>query len=205
MEKEIPNTEVKPTEVITPTQDNNDDVVIEEGKVDPLDTIEDVDALRAEAKKFRGIAGRKDKKETTITPEVKPQEQSQFITREELYADNRKEAARLVTEITGDDDPEKEFKTEMEENWDDVMTYFVSRRGQAKPEDIVKDVKAAYILWKHETGGSIKDNSANELQNTTIGNGSGGSQKPIKPATDTSDDRRFSKPKPPTEWYPKKD
>lgn len=202
MQKEIPSTEVEttpaPTDVPEETtpQDTPDNEQGEDTTKDPFDAIEDP-VLRAEAKKYRGIASRKERKQETSGDD------SKYVTREEIYKQNREEAARLVTEITGDDDPDAEMKQALNDNWDDVMTYYVSRHGQNKAEDIVKDVRAAYILWQHETGGVKSDDSARNLQTTTGGQPTGGGQKPKSTGADTGDDPRFSKPKKPEEWYPK--
>lgn len=204
MQKEIPTTtpivETTPETVVeTPEVE----IAVEGGdttKSDPLDALVDKpQELLAEAKKFRGIASRKDKPKET----PKPVDNTQFVTKEELYADNRKEAVRVLTEISGDDDSLKEVKTEFSDNWDDIMTFFVSRRGQSKPEDIVKDAMVAYHAWKADRGETVNNDSVRLLQSTVIGTAGGGSQKPTAPA-DTSDDARFSKPKPPQDWYPKK-
>lgn len=197
MEKpEATEVETTPEEVVEETTEPEEDTT----KNDPLDTLDDPEELRKEAKKYRGIASRKTKP-AAPAPEKSA---SEYVTREELYADNRKEAARLLTEVSGEDDVQAEVKREFDENWDDIMTYYVSRRGQAKAEDIARDAMAAYAAWKADNGQTV-DDSARQLQTTIVGKGTGGSQKPTKPATDTSDDARFSKPKPPTEWYPKKD
>lgn len=201
MSKEIPT---QKTEVDTkPESIESKEEIIEDGgedttKKDPLDSLSPEELL-AEAKKFRGIASRKDSKPKEAP---KPEAAGDFVTREELYAENRKEAARLVTEISGEDDPLAESKRLIDENWDDIMTYFVSRNGQAKPEHIVEDVMDAYQVWLRRNG-KPADDSARTLQTTTVPKAGGTGEKPKAKSLDTDDDPRFSKGKTPDKWYPK--
>lgn len=209
MQKEIPTTnptvETTPAtpepEVAKTTAPEGDSVPGDDTtKSDPFDAIEDP-VLRDEAKKYRGIANRKQSKEHTAQPTQAPQ--SEYITREEIYADNRNKVIQSFENVA-DDDPQADYKREVDENFQDIMTFYIARNGQGSTEAIHKDIRAAYLIWKDETGGRA-DDSARDLQKTTIGQSTGGQQRPTKPATDVSDDPRFGKPKSPDKWYSKKE
>lgn len=209
MQKEIPTTntavETTPTETVeTEVAETTTEETIQEGtettKSDPFDAIEDPE-LRAEAKKYRGIANRGNRKQAKDIE--KPQTDSQFVTREELYADNRVKVIQDIENFS-DDDPQAGYKRELNDNWQDIMTYFVDRNGQKTPEAIQKDIRAAYLVWKDTTGGAAIDDTARQLQSTTIG-ASNGTQQRASGAPSSDDDPRFQTNKTPDKWYPKKD
>lgn len=185
MEKELPTIETSTDEVITESEDRQD----------PLDTLTDVEEIRREAKKYRGIAARKEKKEVPAQTADTP-----YLTRDEFYATNRKQAITLISQIS-DNDPLAETKRDLNDNWDDIVKYYVVRNGQETPENILEDIYDAHLVWKRRQPGGA-DDSARILQGTVVTTPTGGR---TETKTDTKSDSRFSKGTPPAKWYAKKE
>lgn len=200
--------ELEPQESTTPEGD--DDTEGQGG--DPLDTIEDIDALRAEAKKYRGISQRHTKVKATpkeiAKPEVedKPvqaQTPTDFLTKTDFYKSNERKAIRLATVVGEEDsDTAKQFKSDMLDNWNDVVSLYTPRKGKETPEDIYEDIRDAYLLFRAKTPKETKDDSALELSTTPTTIKSNRTLKSKE--TKTDDDERFSTPKRPDNWYPQK-
>lgn len=205
MQKEIPNilsTVNSTTEPTTtePTEPVVDPVVAEpqtEDKKDPLDVIADPEELRREAKKYRGIASRKQ-------PEAieKPVNDSPYITREEIYENNRKQALDELSNIS-ENDPLADIKREIDENWADIISYYTPRNGQKTADDILEDIYDAHLVWKRRVGNTSTDDSARNLQATVVTQPVGGVKSDTKKTN--SFDERFKKGTPTSEWYKKKD
>ncbi len=155
-----------------------------EDKGDPLDHISDLEALRNEAKKFRGIASRKGgaaphKEAATDTP---------FLTKQDFFRANEKKA---INEVRSD--------AEIDANFDSIKSFYVSRRGKDTPEDIREDLRDAYILWKARQT-PTKDDTASSLAALTVTRPSG--QAPISTVS-TDSDTRFTTAARPETWYKK--
>jgi hypothetical protein len=156
-----------------------------DNKGDPLDAISDVEALRSEAKKYRGIATRKGKspvphQESTETP---------YLTKKDFYLSNEKKA---INEVKAQD-------KDIEANFDAIKSFYVPRRGKDTPEDIREDLKDAFILWKARQAPTANDPSA--LATMTVTRPSG--QAPASTAS-TDSDPRFQTAARPENWYSKK-
>lgn len=192
MEKELPSS-------VAPVTDNTPEVpaVVPEadGTNDPLDSITDVEEIRREAKKYRGIASRKERKDV---PDVKSD--TPYVTRDEFYATNRKQAIESIEMIT-DTDPLADTKREISDNWDDIVKYYVSRNGQETAASILEDIYDAHLVWKRRQVPG--DDSARSLQTMTVANPTGGRSETKANANNI--DKRFSKGTPPAQWYGKKD
>lgn len=179
---------------------------------DRLDKIEDIEVMRAEAKKYRGISQRKSRpktveKENTVIPEkkeapVQAQNTTDFLTKTDFYKSNERKAIRLATVSTEDDSEEiKQFKSDVLENWNDIVGLYTPRKGKETPEDIFEDIKDAYLLYRVKNPKEVKDDSALELTTTpVIKAGKVFKQKEVT----TKEDNRYSLPKKPDSWYPKK-
>lgn len=153
----------------------------DDSKGDPLDQIDDLEALRHEAKKYRGIATRK--KEPTSTT---PGEETPYLTKRELYLINEKKAIHDVRK-----------DSEIDQNFEAIKGYYVSRRGKDTPEDIAEDMRDAYILWKARNPQA--SDGSNDLATIAIARPSGLAPKPQ--ATKTETDPRFQAPSKPESWY----
>jgi hypothetical protein len=203
MQKEIPSvlstTEPTPSEpeVVETIEEEEEQVEEVIDKKDPLDVIADPEELRREAKKYRGIASRKGGTELV----QKPISDSPYITREEVYENNRKAALDELSNIP-DNDPLAEIKREIDDNWSEVISYYSPRNGQKTTEDILEDIYDAHLVWKRRTGGRSSDDSARNLQKTVVTQPTGSSTDNKKePEKSTF----FKKGTPPSEWYKKKD
>lgn len=182
-----------------PNEDNSGEETpeVKEGKKDPLDDIEDIDKLRAEAKGYRSIANRLSKKgEQPSEPAAPtPAPTTDFVTKKDLEDRAEKSAIKLMTGSSDDDnDAVKTMKQAIADNWNDISTYYVNRNGREEPEQIAKDIRSAYILWADEHG---QEADISQLTNVAVLKGS----TPKKTAPVVEEDPRF-KPKPsPSEWY----
>jgi hypothetical protein len=174
----------------------------EEEDGDPLNKM-DRTTLLAEAKKLRAI-GQRNKGKKDEHKEVKtPVDTSMFIKKSDLELANQKKAIRMATtEMETDSDVEKRVKTDLKENWNDVQKYYVSRRGKTSPEDIVDDIRDAYLIFLSRKPAD-KESKVNitELVQTAVMPGQ------VAPKEQKVLDKKppgFKLPKQPTEWYPKK-
>lgn len=158
-----------------------------QGHHDPLDQINDPEQLRHEAKKYRGIAARKDRSdEPAPTPEPTPS--NEYMTKRDFYRVNERVA---ITEI-------KREVPEIEANFDAVKAFYVPRRGKERPEDIMEDLKDALTLFKARNPGTQADPSV-PLSTISVTTPTGTGAQPV--TTSDDDDPRFSKPKSPDSWY----
>lgn len=188
-------------EIIQPKEEEEEEEVIEitEDKEDPLDNLSE-DELRAEAKKLRAIASRRERKEKSIVDTTKPN--TPFITRDEFYATNRTKAIEILTTVN-ESDPLADIKKDLNENWSDIMTYYVARNGQETTEKILEDVYDAHLVWKRRQPAS-SDDSARLLQATVVAQPTGGRTVVKKEAPDTGG-LNFNTGTAVDSWYPKKD
>lgn len=189
------------TEITTEIENDNEEGVIEveDDKEDPLDNLSE-DELRAEAKKLRAINSRFDRKELKNN-NVEPKKATPFITRDEFYATNRSKAIETLTNFS-DNDPLVEVKKELNDNWSEVMAYYVSRNGQDSTESIVEDVFDAYTVWKRRQS-PVADDSARILQATTVTNPTGGRE--VIKKEDEKSTINFNTGTPVESWYKKKE
>ena len=199
MEKELPTMELPITDVTEPTEVEEVIEVEEiEEKEDHLDTLSE-DELRAEAKKLRAINSRFDRKQKVEVKETKPT--TPYITREEFYATNRTKAIETLTNIS-ENDPLADVKKDLNDNWSDVMAFYVPRNGQDTTEKIVEDVFDAYTVWKRRQNPTA-DDSARILQATTVVNPTGG--KPEIKKEEKKSTINFNIGTSVNDWYKKKE
>ena len=180
--------------------------------IDPLDQITDPEALRAEAKKQRGIAARlaKGPKEeepaapVVVTPAPVA---SEFLTKKDFERSNQKKAIRIATTPSDtDDEATQAAKEEIEANWDQVRIHYSGRRGKDTPEDIVEDLLDAHAVWKRKNGSKAADpqgDATRALAPTAVTRPGGSSRAPA-PASGDDSDPRFNKASQPDQWYKKK-
>ena len=158
----------------------------EEPKVETSE--EKIARLENEAGKFRRLYEKK----------VKEQPKGEFVTKEELYKREEKQAVRNVTIIAETDNEDiKEQKAEIKENWDAIMRHFhVDDRSDA---DVVEEgIYDAYAVWKRRGGNTKGDTSVAAKLSMSTGKGGTGKTKEV-PTEMTF----FKKQQPPEEWYPK--
>lgn len=188
MDEQIPALEVASEEAEVLELTPKEETPKEEGG-DPLDKIED-ESARAEAKKWRAIAKRIEKKEVTpATPvvEAKPAAQ-EFLTKADFYKANERKAIR---EATAD--------AEVKANWSAIVPFFVSRRGKETPEDIKEDIQDAITIFNARNAKTAKDDSAAVLTTTSVVKTGGGTSKAPTPTMPN-----FKLPAQPKDWYGKK-
>jgi hypothetical protein len=178
-----------------------------EGDGDPLDKLLDKpEELLAEAKKFRSIKERLEKK-----PEIKPivKDTSDYLKKSDFELANQKAAIKMATGKV--DVSPKTFGVETEqlgkiqqdilENWDEVIKNYAPRRGKDTAEDVLEDIKDAYVLFSIRRPNKEGKPDISELSQTKVipGQASPKEQKP--PVKEPSS---FKLPVQPSEWYPKK-
>lgn len=172
----------------------------EEQGGDPLDEISD-ETARAEAKKWRSIARRMEKKEhvapvakpaaETPKPEPKPEAPAQeFLTKADFYKANERKAVR---EAIAD--------AEVKANWSEIITFYTPRRGKETPEDIAEDIRDAITIFNARNAQKSKDDSAKELSTTKVVKAGGGAQGTTPKTTEPPN---FKLPIQPKDWYAKK-
>lgn len=170
---------------------------------DPLDSIQDVETLRAEAKKLRAIAAREKKKEGEVPPATPAAAASRgdFITRSDFELANQKKAVRLITSLSATDSAEsKERKADILANLESVKQFYSPHRGKDTPEDIAEDLDDAYTLFRKRSP-ATKPDGTKELKENKIIQGTGvGATPPQQPAQDPPG---YRKSKGPTDWYKK--
>jgi len=131
----------------------NPEVNSEELHTDPLDEVFDEDTLRAEAKKYRSIAQRKAKEKAEVkeTPKEEPPKEEpkgDYLKKSDFELANQKKATKLVTTVSeGDTEEAKATKADMLANWESIKALYVPRRGKDTPEDVMEDIKDAYVLF----------------------------------------------------------
>jgi hypothetical protein len=174
---------------------------------DPLDTIQDVDELRAEAKKFRAISSRAKKPEKK---EEKPAEQAVskpaetpdqgFLKKSDFELANQKKAIKMSTIVSETDSEEiKAIKEDLLENWDKVRAFYTPRRGKDTPEDIAEDIKDAYaIFYARNAKKEDKPDLTPLKAHSAMGTGTS-----PKGKTPTVNPPGFRLPSQPADWYKK--
>ena len=155
---------------------------------DPLDEISD-EVVRAEAKKWRAIARRTEKK-----VEPKPAEpiapQPEFLTKADFHKANERKAVREATA-----DPE------VKANWSEIIPFYSPRRGKDTPEDIREDINDAITLYNARHATVAKDDSAAVLATTTVVKVGGGAISKETPKVPNPPN--FKLPTQPKDWYQK--
>lgn len=154
---------------------------------DPLDDIQDPVA-RAEAKKWRAIARRKD--EPKVEAPVVTAPTPEFLTKADFFKSNEKNAIREATA-----DPE------VKANWSDIVPFYTPRRGKETKEDILEDIKDAIILYKARNPEVVTDDSANQLTASPVVKSGGGVADKVTPKPNNPPN--FKLPTPPNQWYKK--
>lgn len=207
--EETTTTEEAPaaTETAAPAADPID--AMDEAKLDAILFARDAslinknlteDEKRAELKKFRAIDTRNKGKETPAKPS-----KDTPITHGDMEKANQKNAIREITIVAPTDDEDaKALKKEVDENWDEIRTFYTNRRGKATVADIVEDIKDAHTLWKARKGGA---QAPAETGAEHLGNHSGyrGGTKPVATPGASPIADRFKGKGGPASWYPKKE
>lgn len=164
---------------------------------DPLDEISDPIA-RADAKKWRAIARRKEKAPAPKVDAVLPKaaepvvSEGKFLTKADFYKSNERKAI-LAAQV----DPE------IKANWSEISALFSSRRGKETAEDISADISDAIILFKAHNPEKIQNDTVAQLTETSVVKTGGG----LAPKTTakTPDLPNLHTPTQPKDWYKKKE
>lgn len=172
---------------------------------DPLDSIQDVDELRAEAKKHRAIAQRhKDKppvetKPVEETPKVEVPT-GDYLKKSDFERANQKKAILMATIINESDSEDvQSMKAELVENWEEIRQYYTPRKGKDTPEGILEDIKDAHTLYSSKKVVTEDKPDNSDLSETKV-DVVGGTKKAKTTKKNPLDDRIRSKSNP-DEWY----
>lgn len=154
------------------------------------------------AKKKDGKGGEAPKTESKPVVQDDP---SAPVSRKEFFLANQKQAIEMATVPAKDDDEEAQaLKKEINDNWDEVRKYYVSKAGKATPKDIYEDILDAHAVWKRKTPapkteGENKEAKARLMQDAGFGGRSGkqadGERKRVIPNTDSSPSTWYGEPK----------
>ena len=176
----MPTLPVEEEKPVTQSESNDSDKETAEQKIARLEK---------EAGKYRRLY----EKKTKETPK------GEFVTREELYKREERQAVKnATTALESDPDDFKSQKAEIKENWNEIMKYFrVDNRSDA---DVIEEgIYDAFAVWKRRTNGVVKSDTA-IAANLSTSTGKGGASPNQVPAHRTF----FPKPQSVEEWYPKK-
>ena len=82
----------------------------------------------------------KKKSKRVLHEEEKEELDDEYLTRKDLYKANEEMAiANVLGEIP-----------EIDENWEEIISYYAPRRGRGTVEGTALDIKDAYYLWKRD-------------------------------------------------------
>lgn len=150
---------------------------------DPFDRIED-ETVRDEAKKYRAIATRKDKKETKVEPTVQPT--SNFVTKTDMAKIAVKEAKETASE-------------EVKANWDELLNIPLAGYDNLDAKSIVSNMTDRLAIFKARPVVEKKVDPTVDLKTTqSLGTGTG-----VAPKDKPKDPPNFNLPRQPEDWYPK--
>lgn len=152
-EKNLDGGQVQET---TTVEESNEETRTESTKTDPLDSMseeglrgylaglgeeipEDTEDVLAYAKERRAIKNRHSKKDKELETK-QPVVDTDAVARFEKA--NERKAIRLI------ESSEDSTFVEINENWDEIVANYVSRRGKDTEEDILDDIMDAHAIWK---------------------------------------------------------
>lgn len=163
---------------------------------DPLETISDPAELLKKAKGFRAAYQRLKDKVTKKAVEPAPVVEKPYVTKEDFYKANEKDAKETLA--TSESATDKEIS----ENFDAIFSYYKDRSGRDTVKGILKDLRAAHAAWRFENPkkDTAADDAVRDLTGAPIQKG-GAAPTPTKVEEGTN---RFKTPRGPDEWYPKK-
>ena len=158
---------------------------------DPIDLIEDVDELRAEAKKFRSISQRKPKAPVVEKPvepvKPAPTDTSDFLKKSDVARLALQEAKDLASD-------------EVKEHWDELISIPLSGYDNLNAKSIAANMAKRLVIYRLDNPKvEKKETGAEDLSKTNAvgtGGGSGGDKSIPK-----KDPPNFNLPKKPEEWY----
>lgn len=161
-----------------------------ENKSDPLDAIDDLDALREKAKGYRaGYQRVKGKLGEVKDAPTAP------LTKEDLFRANEK---TVKMNLPKSDNP---IDKEIAENFDAVFEFYKERNGRDTTDGIIKDLRTAHAAWRFEN--PLKANDSSDIVRDLQGSPQIGRQTPApKAEKENPFDDKFGKKGGPDTWYP---
>lgn len=192
-----------------------------EGEIKPLlegGDDEEITVKRGTIKKLHGVKenyktvalSKKGKDEKKDLPDKGPKKdpvepadgKQEFVTKEEVRKKNEKDAIKRVeTILESDDDVTKALKTEINDNWDEIKSFYTGKSGKDDVDSVYEDILDAHAAWKRRNGGKTKDGKAAAGQ-LAAHRGTGGTS-PKANQQQPARTRLLNKGAKPTEWYPK--
>lgn len=152
---------------------------------DPLDDIQDPDA-RAEAKKFRAIARRNEKKDDTALAQAPATPSGDFVTKGDVARIVTSQAKDLVSE-------------DVRANWDELTAIPLAGYDAMDPKSIARNMTERFALYAARKG-TPTVNGAADLQVTKSLGTAGTAAAPASPDLHLPG---YAKQKGPADWYAK--
>lgn len=153
---------------------------------DPLDDIKDEKA-RSEAKKFRAIARRVDKKEDTPPAVAPTHSPTEFVKKDEFQILITNQAKELAS-------------PEVREAWNELLSIPLGGFNANDPRSIAENMADRYDLYKKKAA----NRPVNPMADLATTPGIRGSAPVVSPKQKQTDPPRLAIPTKPSEWYPKK-
>lgn len=102
-------------------------------------------ALRHAKKEQRGVAAKED---------------SEFVSKKDFFKSNERLAIKRATTVSPDDSKSLALiKREIDENWDEIKTYYVGKSGKNTVDDIYEDILDGHATWRRRNPKKESDKS----------------------------------------------
>lgn len=185
----------------------DDEITIKRGSLKKLHGVKENYKTVAMSKKGKtGKDGEGKALDTTKKPDAQAGAdiKSEYVTKADLEKKNETDAIKRIENPAKDLDPAtKALYQEINENWDEVKTFYTGKNGKADPDIIIEDILDAHAAWKRRNGGKTKDGKGTAAADLATHRGSGGaSPKPNQQTTPRKS--LLNKGVSPKDWYPKK-
>jgi len=155
---------------------------------------QDLEKLKTERANYKkGLLSIKPKLKAFKKSTPAPQKESDFLTRTEYQKGIEKQAIRTACE-----------DSDINDNWESIMGYYVPQQGRKTTEGIMADVKRAHRLYRLDNPLSTEDVEKKAVADLAAEKG-----KPTGKLDSTGKEAKkksiLSKPTPIEEWYGKKE
>jgi len=178
IEEEVEDEETEDED--TSTEDDSTDDTSDDDEDSSSDDDEDVTIKQSELAKLKKDlkkSKRQTRKARKHSNKEKPEEkdESGFITKKDFYKDNEDTAiTQATTPKSKDSDKLKAIKSEINDNWDDIIPFFNQSANRKSVGGIVESIFDAHTVWKRRTGGVKTDTDKDAKRELGADGGTGG-------------------------------
>lgn len=199
---------VQPEDETKPTGDQEDVPSQEdEESADDIDELDDDESQDGDEEDEGGKKPFKTRKERAAYFKKKQQEEKpegDVLKRSEFYQANEKKAIRLATEPQKDDDDSLVvLKSEINDNWKEIVPFFNRSTDRSDPETIEQAIYDAHAAWRRRNPKSAEDTDTAARRKLSREQGVKGSSAKGAEATKKSILGKPSKGM--DDWYPGED